>query len=199
VTLLLLTCGLLAFGPQEQHGGVDRRELAAYRLTTSILERFNDASERIAVVMERDPAFLSQPLFSQDIVRGGDVVEVSARLEQRLREHPDLSRALHAASITPRDYTKAVLTVVAARLALGFLESGVMRSIPPGAPTENVNFVRTHRAAVDDVLLRLGIELGRTGGRTGELTTGNWQRGTGNGERQRGNGEQRTQNRELYS
>jgi hypothetical protein len=163
VTVLLLTCGLLAFGPQEKQGGLDRRELAAYRLTTPVFERFRDASEGIAIVIARDPTFRALPLFSQHIVQGGDVIEVSAALEGRLRYHPDLSRALQAAKITPRDYTKFVLTVVAARLALGFLDSGVMKTVPPGAATDNVDFVRTHRIAVDDLLIRLGIELGRAG------------------------------------
>ena len=159
----MLACALLALGPQEEYGGLDRRELAAYRLTTSIFERFRDASQQIAIVIARDPAFSAQPLLSQDIVQGGDVVEVSTRLERRLRDHRELSRALQAAKITPRDYTKFVLTVVAARLAVGFLDSGVMKTVPPGAARDNVNFVRTHRAAVDDVLNRLHIELGPPG------------------------------------
>jgi hypothetical protein len=161
VTVLLLTCGLLAYGSQAQQGALDRRELAAYRLTTSVLERFRDASQRIAIVVARDASFRAAPLFSQDIVQGGDVTKVSATLEGRLRDHPGLSHALSAATISARDYTKFALTLVAARLALGFLESGVLKTVPPGAATDNVAFVRGHRAEVDDLFTELGIEIWR--------------------------------------
>jgi hypothetical protein len=161
VTALLLTWGLLACGPQAEPGNLDRRELAAYRLTVSVLERFRDASHRIAIVVARDPSFRKAPLFSQEIVQGGDVVEVSATLEARLRSHPGLSHALRAAAISARDYTRFALTLVAARLALGFLESGVLKTVPFGAATDNVAFVRAHRAEVDDLFTELGIEIWR--------------------------------------
>ena len=161
VTVLLLTCGLLAYGPQAEHGNLDRRELTAYRLTTSVFERFRDASQQIAIVIARDAAFRAAPLFSQEIVQGGDVIEVSATLEGRLRDHPRLSQALSAAPISAREYTKFALTLVAARLALGFLESGVLKTVPAGAATENVAFVRGHRAEVDNLFSELGIEIWR--------------------------------------
>ena len=162
MTVVLLTCGLLVYGSQAEQGNIDRRELATYRLTTSLFERFRDASRRIAIVIARDAPLRAEPLFSQKIVQGGDVTEVSATLEGRLRDHPDLSHALSAATISARDYTKFVLTLVAARLALGFLESGVLKTVPAGAATENVAFVRGHRAEVDDLFTELGIELWRS-------------------------------------
>jgi hypothetical protein len=162
VTVLLLTCGLLAYESPAEQGKLDRRELATYRLTTSFFERFRDASQRIAVVLARDASFRAEPLFSQKIVQGGDVTEVSATLEGRLRDHPGLSHALSAATISARDYTKFALTLVAARLALGFLESGVLKTVPPGAAMANVAFVRGHRAEVDDLFTELGIELWRS-------------------------------------
>jgi hypothetical protein len=162
VTVLLLTCGLLAHGPQADQGTLDRRELAAYRLTTSVFERFRDGSQRIAIVVAGDASFRAAPLFSQEIVQGGDVVEESATLEGRLRDHPGLSHALSVARISARDYTKFALTLVAARLALGFLESGVLKTVPAGAATENVAFVRARRADVDDLFTELGIEIWRS-------------------------------------
>jgi hypothetical protein len=162
VAALLLSCGLLTLGPHAEQGRPDRRELAAYRLTASAFERFRAASERIAIVMARDSSLRAQPLFSQEVVQGGDVIEVSAALEARLRDHPDLSHALRAAKMSARDYTKFALTLVAARLALGFLESGVLKTVPPGPASENVAFVRGHRAAVDGLFVALGIEVWRS-------------------------------------
>lgn len=162
VTVLLLTCGLLANGPQAAPGDLDRRELAAYRLTTSMFERFRAASAGIAIVIARDASFRAEPLFSQEIAQGGDVIEASATLEGRLRDHPGLAHALSAAMISARDYTKFALTLVAARLALGFLEASVLKTVPAGAATENVAFVRAHRAEVDDLFTELGIVIWRS-------------------------------------
>jgi hypothetical protein len=162
VTILLLTCGLLAYGSQAEQGNLDRRELATYRLTASFFERFRNASQGIASVIAGDASFRAEPLFSQKIVLGGDVTEVSGVLEGRLRDHPGLSDALRAAAISPRDYTKFALTLVAARLAVGFLDSGVLKTVPPGAATDNVAFVRAHLAEVDHLFAELGIEIGRS-------------------------------------
>jgi hypothetical protein len=162
VIVLLLTCGLLAYEPQAVPDKLDRRELATYHLTAPVLERFRDASQRIANVVARDVSFRAAPLFSQEVAQGGDVVEGSATLERRLRDHPGLAHALSAAKISARDYTKFALTLVAARLALGFLESGVLKTVPPGAAAGNVAFVRAHRAEVDDLFTELGIELWRS-------------------------------------
>ena len=161
MTVLLLTCGLLVYGSPPEQGALDRRELAAYRLTTPVLERFRDASQRIAIVVARDASLPRGAALLARIVQGGDVTEVSATLEGRLRDHPGLSHALSAATISARDYTKFALTLVAARLALGFLESGVLKTVPAGAATENVAFVRGHRAEVDDLFTELGIEIWR--------------------------------------
>jgi hypothetical protein len=159
VTVLLLAAALVVFNQQTDRGKLDRGELAAYRLTTAAFEQFLDASKRIAIVVGRDESFRAEPLFSQEVAQGGDVIEASAMLEARLHDHAGLAEALAAAKISPRDYTKCALTLVAARLALGFLESGVLKTVPPGAAAENVAFVRTHRQAVDELLGELGIEI----------------------------------------
>jgi hypothetical protein len=158
VTVLLLTA-LLVAGQQADRGTIDRRELAAHRLTTAGFEQFRDASARIAIVIADDASFRAQPLFSEEITQSGDVTDASATLEARLRSHIGLSRALTAAKMSARDYTKCALTLVAARLALGFLDSGVLKTVPPGAAADNVAFVRAHRTAVDEMLKELAIEI----------------------------------------
>jgi len=159
VAVLLLAAALLVSGQQADRGTIDRRELAAYRLTNADFEQFRDASARIAIVIADDASFLAQPLFSEEITQSGDVTEASATLEVRLRSHTGLSEALAAAKISARDYTKCALTLIAARLALGFLDSGVLKSVPAGAAADNVAFVRAHRTAVDETLKELAIEI----------------------------------------
>ena len=159
MTVLVLAAVLLVSGQQPDRGTIDRRELAAYRLTAADFEQFRNASARIALVIADDASFRAQPLFSEEITQSGDVTEVSATLEARLRSHTGLSEALTAAKMSARDYAKCALTLIAARLALGFLDAGVLPTVPPGAAADNVAFVRAHRTAVDEMLKALAIEI----------------------------------------
>ena len=159
MTFLFLAAALLIPGQQTDRGTIDSRELAAYRLTAADFEQFRKASARIAIVIADDASFRAQPLFSEDITQSDDVAEASATLEARLRGHPGLSEALMVAKMSAHDYTKCALTLVAARLALGFLDSGVLKAVPRGPAAHNVEFVRAHRTAVDALLKELAIEV----------------------------------------
>ena len=68
-----------------------------------------------------------------------------------------MAAALEASKITPREYCKFAITLVAAHLAQGFVKSGVLRRVPPGAPSVNVEFVTTHESDVTATLASLGI------------------------------------------
>lgn len=155
----VVVIGLLAVSPVTTQHGITRKELAEYRLTAGTFEKFLRASQRIAAIVNHSTAFRAAPLFPQEIAQGGDVTIVAMELEARLRHDPGLSSALAAASMSAREYTKFVLTLVAARLADGFLEAGLLKTVPSGAAAENVAFVRAHRVATDAVLVDLGVEL----------------------------------------
>jgi hypothetical protein len=159
VTALVLAAELLAALSLAQQNSIDRREIAEYRLTASVFEQFLHASRRIATIRSRDASFQDSPLFSQEIAQGGDIAVVAPALEARLLGHAGLSGALRASAISAREYTKFALSLVAARLALGFVEAGLLKTVPPGVATENVAFVRTHRAVIDEVLTELGVEI----------------------------------------
>lgn len=158
VSLVLVATQVAAIVLGLQDAALTREEIAAHRLAPAAFARFERASRAVASEVARDPALVSEPLFSQEIAQGGDVAEVAATLEQRLSHHAGLSRVLKAASLTPREYTKFALSLVAARLAFGFVESGLLKSVPAGTAADNVAFVRAHRAEVDAVLDALGVE-----------------------------------------
>ena len=107
--------------------------------------------------LERDPSFTFAPLFTKDLALSGDAVAEAAQLVARLESHEGLAGALKEATLTPREYAKFAITLVAARLAHGFLQSGVLPRVPSGAPTINVEFVKTHESAVIAALASLGI------------------------------------------
>ena len=140
-----------------QQAPFEAYDLADYRLTPPVFEQFVQASGRIADITEHDPAFRYAPLFTKDVALSGDAVAEVAGLVARLEHHPALAASLDGAKITPREYAKFVITLIAARLAYGFLASGVLPRVPVGAPTINVEFVKTHEEAVTAVLASLGI------------------------------------------
>jgi hypothetical protein len=143
--------------PVHAQAPIDVYELADYRLTTDVFERFLQATERIGTVTREDSAFTYAPLFTKDVALSGDAVAEVKGLVARLENHPGLAAALSAANITAREYAKFALTLIIAHLAHGFLTSGVLPRVPEGAPTNNVAFVKAHEAGVASALAALGI------------------------------------------
>jgi hypothetical protein len=136
---------------------IDQYELADYRLTQEVFDRFVQASAPVADIAQRDPAFRYAPLFTKDVMLSGDAVTAAMGLTARLENHTALAAALATAKITAREYSKFVITLVAAHMAYGFMKSGVLPRVPSGAPTINVEFVKIHESDVATVLESLGI------------------------------------------
>jgi hypothetical protein len=136
---------------------IDVYELADYRLTTEVFERFVQASGRIAEITSHDALFRYAPLFTKNLALSGDAVAEASGLVARLENHAGLSEALMAAKLTAREYAKFAITLIAAHLAQGFLASGVLPRVPSGAPTINVEFIKAHDAEVTAALATLGI------------------------------------------
>jgi hypothetical protein len=147
-----LAAGILVQAPLE----VD--ELAKYRLTTGVFMQFEVASRSIAAAMRADPAFTREPLFTREIVLSGDAAVAATALETRLQTDPGLGRALRAAKLSAREYTKFALAVIAARLAHGFVKAGVLRGVPDGPAASNVAFVQAHEVEIASLLADLGID-----------------------------------------
>jgi len=123
------------------------------------LRRINvvQASGRIAEITRSDVAFNFAPLFTKDVALDGDVVAMATGLTARLENHTGLAAALESAKLTPREYSKFAIALVAAHLANGFMKAGVLQRVPEGAPTNNVEFVKAHEVEINDVLAQLGI------------------------------------------
>ncbi|HLG53871.1 MAG TPA: hypothetical protein VI485_00985 [Vicinamibacterales bacterium] len=147
----------LVTGAVTAQSPIDVYELADYRLTTEVFERFVQASGRIVDITQHDSSFTYAPLFTKDVALSGDAVAEAAGLVARLTNHAGLAAALEAEKTTPREYSKFALTLIAARLADRFLKAGVLQRVPSGAPTINVEFVKTHESDVTAALANLGI------------------------------------------
>jgi hypothetical protein len=152
-----LVVALLPAFPAAQAGfGVT--EIADYRLDAAVFAQFTRASHLIAAATRVDARFDREPLFTKDILLSDDVLAAAMALEARLRTEPALAGAFFAADITPHDYTKFALALVAARLAHGFVKSGVIRRVPPGVHADNVTFVDANFTEIQAVLKDIGVE-----------------------------------------
>jgi hypothetical protein len=141
----------------EAQAPIDISELADYRLTADVFERLVRATQRIAAIAREDASFTYAPLLTKDQALSGDAVAAASALAARLENHAGLAAALEASNITPREYSKFVITLIAAHLANGFVKAGVLRGVPSGAPSINVEFVKTHESDVVATLALLGI------------------------------------------
>jgi hypothetical protein len=148
---------LLLAVPISAQSPIDVYELADYRLTTEVFERFVKANGPIVEIIERDSTFTYAPLFTKELALSGDAVAEAAGLVARLSNHAGLAAALEAAKITPREYAKFVITLIVAHLAHGFVKAGVLPRVAPGAATMNVEFVKAHESDVTAALAGIGI------------------------------------------
>ena len=133
-------------------------EIADYRLDAAVFARFTRASHLIAAALRSDTRFERDPLFTKDILLSGDVLPMAVALEARLRNEAAFAGAFVAADLTPHEYTTFVLALAAARLAHGFVKSGVLRRVPAGVHADNVAFVDAHLGDVTAVMLEIGVE-----------------------------------------
>ncbi|HUE88093.1 MAG TPA: hypothetical protein VMO26_18620 [Vicinamibacterales bacterium] len=136
----------------------DAKQLANYRLSLPVFKRFAHATRLLAPVLRSDPSYQQDPLFSKEISVAGDAVEMATALRERLDGDAALAAALFAADISAHEYATFALALLAARLAHGFMDSGVLRRVPPGVAADNVGFVRDHLADIRRALAQLGLE-----------------------------------------
>jgi hypothetical protein len=144
-------------GPGRAQAPIDVYDLADYRLAADVFKQFIEASRAIGEITRRDSAFTYAPLFTEEVVLSGDATAVAAGLVARLENHSGLSAALQSAKLTPREYSKFAIALLAAHMAHGFIQAGVLQRVPAGAPTDNVEFVKTHQTEITAVFADLGI------------------------------------------
>lgn len=134
---------------------IEARDLAAYRLTRPVFDRFAHATRLIQTALKKGSA---PPLFDREIAVTGEAVEMAASVKHRLETDPVLAGALFAADIDAREYTTFALTLFGARLAHGFVRSGALRYVPAGLPRDNVAFIEANERDVAATLALLELE-----------------------------------------
>jgi hypothetical protein len=159
LTPVILAVAVAAWHPalSRAQAPIDVYDLADYRLTADVFKQFVEASRAIGEITRRDSAFTYAPLFTEEVALSGDATAVAAGLVARLENHAGLSAALQSAKLSPREYSKFAIALLAAHMANGFIQAGVLQRVPAGAPTHNVEFVNTHQTEITAVLADLGI------------------------------------------
>jgi hypothetical protein len=156
--VLFVVLGLLIAPPVPLQDSFNIKELAEYRLSVPVFRQFIHASGQIVTATREDSRLAADPLFTRDISVLDDVVASAARVEARLKFEPRYASALRIASLSAHEYAKFALTLFAARMAHGFLQSGAIRGVTKGVATDNVAFVAEHERDVTEVLQLLGVE-----------------------------------------
>ena len=136
----------------------DQKELAAYRLTEPVYNRFAHAARLIAAASRTDPRLKETPLFTKQVAVSGDVSEMATIVYARVEQEPAFRNALFAAEIDAREFTAFALALFAARLAHGFVKAGLIYVMPDGVAGGNVAFVEAHQGEIGALFEELGVE-----------------------------------------
>lgn len=73
-----------------------------------------------------------------------------AEMEAAIKAHPGAMRAMAAAGITPREFSRCMMAMLQASLVEGFSQGKAdLSKLPAGINPENVRFVREHKAELE--------------------------------------------------
>jgi hypothetical protein len=67
-------------------------------------------------------------------------------MEAQIKKIPPMMSGLNAAELSPREYSKFMLSMLQAGMVAGFKKAGMMKEIPKEVPAENVKFMEEHEA-----------------------------------------------------
>ncbi|HEU4587474.1 MAG TPA: hypothetical protein VFS11_02430 [Gemmatimonadales bacterium] len=137
-------------------GGADLNEVRNYRLRMDKVERFFDANLRLAAAAK-----------GMDSTEGPDLSDANQSLDEMeaaIARHPQMSAAIRAAGLSPREY---------AVLSLAYLQAAMAGSIAAQqqlddqaaaeqmqANAENIRFVREHKADLERMQHSVDAKLG---------------------------------------
>ena len=139
-------------------GPVEQKELAAYRLTGPVYERFAHGARLIVAASRKEPHLKEAPLFTKEIAVSGNAVKMAALLQARVEQEPAFRSALFAADIDAREFTLFALALFGARLAHGMVQAGLIHVMPKSVAGANVAFAAAHDVEIGALFAQMGIE-----------------------------------------
>jgi hypothetical protein len=130
-------------------GDRDMQTLANYHLNESSLRKYYKAMGNLTKAVLKDTSLA----VALDASSSGD--EDIAAIAAKYDRVPALKSALAAAGLTSLDFATFTLSYMQAAMAYGFMSQGPenmrIKEVPKGTPKENVDFVRTHQALIQQL------------------------------------------------
>ncbi len=121
----------------------DTRTLSAYRLSMDKVVKAAAASGSLNRLFAKDPGLKNS--YDKDS-KGPATFDMQVR---RLEKGPPpIVNAIREAGISPRDYFLTITSLLVSVRAAGMKERGQLQGLPPGASTENLTFVETHKPEI---------------------------------------------------
>lgn len=127
----------------------DAQLLAKYRLTESTLHKVIQASRNL-MAMYKDPAVRKELAGQEDDARPD--AKTIAGIGAQFDALPPAKRAINAAGLTSREYALATMSLFQASMAAALMDAKgkyQVKELPKGTPKENVDFVRAHKAELE--------------------------------------------------
>jgi hypothetical protein len=122
-------------------------DLGSYKLDMDKLQRYVAASRTLEEESKRNPSILI------DVNIGNEPISESVATIERNEMVTD---ALKRSGTTPREFVMTMAAYLQAEAASAALDSNPNARIPAGQNPDNVEFVRAHRAEIDNLMKGLG-------------------------------------------
>jgi hypothetical protein len=128
----------------------DLQTLASYRLTEAGLRKYYKAIENVGKAAMKDST-LGDAVDSGSSSDNADIAAMAANYDRV----PALKSALAAVGLTGTDFATFSLSYMQAVMTYGLMTQGPeklrIKEVPKGTPKENVDFVRTHQALIQQL------------------------------------------------
>lgn len=114
---------------------------ADFELDMARVDKWLEATRRLSALTQEDEAL-------EDVV-SADANEPRESYIARLEGHPAVAAAIRGAGLTPTEYALTTETLVGALFAIGMLEAGAIKELPPSIrDTQPVAFVQANKAEI---------------------------------------------------
>lgn len=149
--LVTAALSLPVHGVAAQKVDKDMQALAHYHLTEANLRSFYKAQENMMKAAMKDPSLQD----SFDLSAGPNDNDDLATMAAKLEKVPAIKSALAGAGLTGMDFATLSMSYMQAAMAYGLMTQGPenmrIKKLPEGTPKENVDFVRTHQALIQQL------------------------------------------------
>ncbi len=145
ILLVVTACAVFGQAPASSPAlsREDARTLSVYRLSMDKVVKAAAASGSLNRLFAKDPGLKNS--YDKDSKSPATFDTQIRRLE---KSPAPIVNAIRQAGVSPRDYFLTITSLLVSVRAAGMKERGQLQSLPPGASTENVAFVETHKAEI---------------------------------------------------